>query len=348
MKIPKAEQVYEQLKREIGDQPPGARVGSIRALMKQCQTSQLSLTKALRQLEEEGLIGRSESGELFIRGSIDDIGKPRVAIWVPDWPSPGYMEFEEEFRNQALQREMVVSRVSYPLNYSFRHLETAGFAAMVVIPDRILTPDMVYCLGTAPVPVVLVGLTLEDVELNFVSTNAYQGGILAASYLYQKGHRKLAVAISEPLNSVIERRRDGFITFAQAAGCRVEVIDCEVRNGENSPQKTYEVLLERFRQHRPDFTGIYVLSGMTSFSAVSALAECGVQVPRDVSVISADNLKQAAYFLPALTCVDADLADYVGKVLDVIQRLRREPGAHCRESVKSFVLERASVRDFNN
>ena len=160
------------------------------------------------------------------------------------------MEFEEEFRNQALQREMVVSRVSYPLNYSFRHLETAGFAAMVVIPDRILTPDMVYCLGTAPVPVVLVGLTLEDVELNFVSTNAYQGGILAASYLYQKGHRKLAVAISEPLNSVIERRRDGFITFAQArdAGGSDRL---RVSQRRKLPQKTYEVLLERFRQHGP-------------------------------------------------------------------------------------------------
>lgn len=344
MKKSKAEQIYESIRQEIDHNPPGTRLGSIRSLMRRYHTSQFSITGAIRKLEEDRILHRTPKGELLVRPQ----GEPameRIGIWMPDWPSPVHLQHEEKIRREALRHGLEVVRINYSRGYSFRQLETEGLSAVIAILLHRLTPQEVYHLGNAPIPVLIMGRIFDSIELNFVSTDPFQNGMLGAGYFFRRGHRKFAVALSEPRNAICDRRHDGFLAFARATGCSVELIDCKVHEGENSAMTTHLVFSERLRTKTPEFTALYMMSSATAFSAISALADCGFRVPDDISVIAADNVDQAAYFLPPVTCIDADAEVSAAKVIGAVLRLLREPGLPCiHEIIDSSVVERGSVR----
>lgn len=108
---------------------------------------------------------------------------------------------------------------------------------------------------------------------------------------------------------------------------------------------THLVFSERLRTKTPEFTALYLMSSATAFSAISALADCGFRVPDDISVIAADNVDQAAYFLPPVTCIDADAEVSAAKVIGAGPASPPGAGAALHhEIIDSSVVERGSVR----
>lgn len=346
MRRSKAEQIYEPLRDELLQLPVGSPAGSIRKLMRRYETSQLSITRVLGRLEREGVLERHPDGTLFLRGETSH-DKKRIGLLIPDWPSASFTEVEEKIRRGGHNRDLLVHRISYPISYSFRQLESTGFDAFLLIPDGMLTPEDVYYIGSCPIPLVIMGFLFEDIALNCVASSPLQNGIKAASYLFGKGHRNLAMLISEPTSSVIHGRKNGFLTFTGAAGCRVEVIDCRVEHGENSQSKTRDVLSDYLQKKKPEFTAIYALSDATAMSAICALNEFGYKVPDDISVIGADGAQQGEFFIPALTTVGADFNVYTDLIFDAFDSLWDDPGTIIKNITPSCVVERNSVRDIN-
>ena len=344
IKKSKAEQIYECIRREIGHEPPGTRLGSIRSLMRRYNTSQFSITGAIHKLEEAKLLHRTPRGELLV-SSPGEPSRERIGIWMPDWPSPVHFQRAEKLRREIHRHGFEAVRINYSQNYSFRQLESDGLRAIIAILQHRLTPHEVYHLGNSPIPVVIMGEIFDCIELSFVSADPFLNGLLAAGYFFRHAHRKLAIALSEPHNAICNRRRDGFLSFARATGCPVELIDCRVNDGENSAAATHVAFSEQLRTKRPKFTALYMMSSATAFSAISALVECGFRVPDDISVIAADDVDQAADFLPPVTCVDANADLFAQKVVGATMRLLQEPGLPCiQEIVDSEVVERGSVR----
>ena len=71
MRRSKVDLIYEPLRRELLQLPVGSRAGSIRELMRRYETSQLSITRVLSRLIDEGLLARRPDGTLFISGEVD-------------------------------------------------------------------------------------------------------------------------------------------------------------------------------------------------------------------------------------------------------------------------------------
>lgn len=299
MKKSKAEQIYESIRQEIDHNPPGTRLGSIRSLMRRYHTSQFSITGAIRKLEEDRIHCTARRRASCWCGRRESRPWNASASGCRTGPSPVHLQHEEKIRREALRHGLEVVRINYSRGYSFRQLETEGLSAVIAILLHRLTPQEVYHLGNAPIPVLIMGRIFDSIELNFVSTDPFQNGMLGAGYFFRRGHRKFAVALSEPRNAICDRRRDGFLAFARATGCSVELIDCKVHEGENSAMTTHLVFSERLRTKTPEFTALYMMSSATAFSAISALADCGFRVPDDISVIAADNVDQARLFLAA-------------------------------------------------
>ena len=155
IKRSKADLIYEPLRDELLQLPVGSPAGSIRKLMHRYETSQLSITRVLGRLEREGVLERHPDGTLFLRGETCH-DKKRIGVLIPDWPSATFAEVEEKIRYTGNSRDLLVHRISYPINYSFRQLESTGFDAFLLIPDRVLTPEDVYYIGSCPIPLVIM------------------------------------------------------------------------------------------------------------------------------------------------------------------------------------------------
>lgn len=82
-------------------------------------------------------------------------------------------------------------------------------------------------------------------------------------------------------------------------------------------------------QQAPDTTAIFCANDITAIGVIHALKKVGYRVPRDVSIISVDNLEMAEHTQPALTTIHIPLVEMgrlsVSLLLDQVENDRTIP-----------------------
>ena len=144
-----------------------------------------------------------------------------------------------------------------------------------------------------------------------VVANDYAVGGMAAEYLARKGHKLLAFVNPKPDHLFFMRREDGFLSAARRLG--VEALSyCESPpEGWSLPLKpplaveTVQTLVDRVLASTPRPTAIFAAADSIAAQVYRALSVRGLQVGRDMSVISANNDQALITALhPHLTTLD--------------------------------------------
>jgi LacI family transcriptional regulator len=121
------------------------------------------------------------------------------------------------------------------------------------------------------------------------------GGILAARYLAELGHRHVLVAAGPPHLATIQNRLNGFREAWRDAGRRDPVVVHATFDREGGRASV--------RDLPADVTAVFALNDLMAVGVVSALTEMGRRVGADVSVIGFDDIPLAADVSPALTTI---------------------------------------------
>jgi LacI family transcriptional regulator len=183
---------------------------------------------------------------------------------------------------RLLEEQRVQGIVITPATRSMRHLET--------LRDR----------GTF---VVLLDRRSSDGEFCSVSVDHTRGGELAARHLFELGHRRIAF-INGPLHlSQCAERRRGMRRAARKAGLDADesIVECTI-NPITAVEQA-ELAVENFLELPDRPTGVVCVNDRVAFAVLRALAERGVRVPRDMSVVGYDDVDFAAMLSPALTSI---------------------------------------------
>ena len=146
----------------------------------------------------------------------------------------------------------------------------------------------VLYLGPEPVP-----------EQTSVTVDNIMGGRLAAEQLYDLGHREvLFLGGDEPFS---QRRAEGAraVLTERGGGAGLET---RVVEGDATLESAYYTMATRLRSRR-DFSAVFCASDMLAVGACKALADAGVSIPGQVSVVGFDDLRWAKLITPALTTV---------------------------------------------
>ena len=78
-----------------------------------------------------------------------------------------------------------------------------------------------------------------------------------------------------------------FDKFTEETGVEVEVLHPHIEIGESSPLRSYEFFKQYLSEHpKPGFTGLFVVSMFPAREVIRAANECGLEIPRDFSLIS--------------------------------------------------------------
>lgn len=138
-----------------------------------------------------------------------------------------------------------------------------------------------------------------------VLPDEFAGGQAAVELLVESGHRGGIALIGQ--NDEVERNRFRSATVAQrVAGVRQAMVDhgldfiAEESVDVWEPEFGYEAV-RKLLARRDDVMALLCLNDRMAFGAYQALAERGLTVPGDVSVVSFDNDELAAYLRPGLT-----------------------------------------------
>ncbi len=141
-------------------------------------------------------------------------------------------------------------------------------------------------------------------------TNDWEVGVLAATHLHERGHREVAFLSPKNNHALLKRRQHGF-----AAQCEKLGVHCAVHS-RNLQSWTFPLerpkslaavssLLDRVLAAKRKPTAIFVPADSIAALLYRAMAERGLRVPEDISVVSANREEGLiAGLFPTLTTID--------------------------------------------
>lgn len=204
-----------------------------------------------------------------------------------------------------------------------------------------------------------VALLEADFQLEgaiIAQTDYLLAGRLAAQYLANQGHQKVALLTSpltksyrcQILDGVREAFRKSNINFSDS-----DVFVAHTESESDTGLYEFELgrqLVDTFLQNRKKHTAIIVINDITAFGVIQALAQRGLSVPDHISVISFDNITYAEMISPPLTTVElpSNSIGFAACEMLISPMVSNEGGSpDIRFSFPCRLKERQSVKKLN-
>jgi DNA-binding LacI/PurR family transcriptional regulator len=220
---------------------------------------------------------------------------------------------------------------------------TARGSAGVLFNLAELSPAQYSWLTQHRIPFVLIDPVLEPPP-GVVSVGAanWQGGMTATDHLLSLGHERIAVIAGYRRKMCSSARVAGYRSALTAAGkpYRPEY----VRYGNFMETAARHRMLQLLDLPEPP-TAVFVCSDKMALGVYEALAERGLRVPDDISVVGFDDLPEARWATPGLTTVRQPLSEMAQTALRLLVRMMEgDQPEGTRTELSTRLVERASTR----
>lgn len=247
-------------------------------------------------------------------GYIADVAASRLrsrrstvaGVLVPDISNEFFGEFVSVLETAARRDGydlLIVSSGGDPAQEAarMRALVTWRPAGVIVVPcdDALAARKLATANG---VHMVVADRIPADATFDVVSVDNGAIALRATQHLMDRGHRDILTIASSLTISNMRERVEG-ARAAASGNLSLEVLEC----GLNLHQ-SHDTIHARLAQ-RPLPTAIFALDNIVTLGALSALAEHGLAVPRDVALVGFDDAEWMRVVTPPLTTVRQPVED---------------------------------------
>lgn len=158
-------------------------------------------------------------------------------------------------------------------------------------------------LEKIPVPIMFIAMAPRN-SIPSVSTDNYQGAVMATQHLLDSGRRKIG-HISGPLGWwEAEERKRGWRETLGAAG--LDASETYSTEGNWSSASGERAIFQLFESY-PDMDAVFVANDQMALSVLREALRRGILVPEKLAVVGFDNIAESAFFYPSLTTISQDL-----------------------------------------
>jgi len=326
--IPRHREISRQLLAEIAEKKFDAsgRIPSEAQLVKRFGVSRPTISRALRDLQADGLIERKAGSGTYLKGAAKPPPAARqLGLLVPERGSTEIFELvcgELSSLARASDYALLFGGPSLPSqegDMSDRHSlamcdhfieqQVMGvfFAPFEAIPNRAeINQRIAESLAKAGIPVVLldrdIAMFPARSEMDLVATDNFAGGFMAAEHLIRLGCSRIAFAARPAHAPTVDAR----IAGAREALLRhgLQIADDWVQIG--APENLSFV---RSRIAERGWDALLCANDLTAAQIMRSLEKCEVKVPRDLRVVGFDDAKYATLLGVSLTTVHQPCRD---------------------------------------
>ncbi|MCU1330749.1 MAG: transcriptional regulator, GntR family, partial [Bryobacterales bacterium] len=314
---PRYQQVKEALEAAIrkGRYPPGARLPSESVLVKQFKTSRITVGRALRELQREGLIERRAGSGSFVRGTPPGDPSLLFGLLIPNLEEteifPPILEGMTAIsgaRPHALLRGSTGTNAGVEKEalllcdqYIARGVSGVFFAPLEQTPRKDeVNRDILTALDAALIPVVL----LDRSELDYprqsardlVGIDNRRAGYIAAAHLLKVGCVRIGFVAQPNSASTVEGRCAGYREALFRHGASLEVS----RTVHLDPTDSSAVN-QFLRDWRPD--AFVCANDRTAGQLMHTLIALGRSIPTEIRLVGIDDVRYSSLLPVPLTTV---------------------------------------------
>lgn len=247
-----------------------------------------------------------------------------IAVLIPEFPLEFFSEVMREIVDQMPRYDYRV--VFIPIfegkdDYKqyFNEMNIEG----VIYLDENISEDILNYIASKNIRTVMCGGATLDRRLGMVHINDLAAGYEGTRYLLGLGHEKLLF--------LSDRNRSISSVFQRLTGAKRAMEEKNIPFDESSMvlfgSVTYDMgyrLAKQAVESGREFTAIFAFSDEMAVGAMAALKACGVDVPKDVSVLGFDDITAAGRAVPPLTTIHQPIRQFVTKSLNMFLNLYGE------------------------
>lgn len=167
-------------------------------------------------------------------------------------------------------------------------------------------PNHIIMTRQKHIPFIMVGHPIPNMELHTVVPDNRSGAIQAVEHLLGLGHKKIAIVLGEPTYDPTSfERLEGYRYALTKAG--IEPIKEYVVQADFGKPITAYKETEKLLNLKDPPTAIFFASDSLAYRGYQAIADRGLRIPQDISVVGFDNIDIKDYlkpFGPPLTSID--------------------------------------------
>ncbi len=237
-----------------------------------------------------------------------------VGLIAPDLSNPFFAAIIKSAQSVAhrLGYSLVVCDTDENLQLEMEHvnlLHSKGVDGLIVLPVGQRSSHFEFLVRQS-VPLVIVDRVFDQLATNTVVIDNRTGAREAVEYLIRNGHRRIAIIQGLPGTYTSDGRVKGYLDALEAHGIPVD--ESLIVGKDFRKQNGYvETKLLLGRRDRP--TAIFATGDMITLGALEAVAEEGIDVPRDLSIVAFDDVESAEFFKCPITVV-AQPKEMIGEV----------------------------------
>lgn len=189
------------------------------------------------------------------------------------------------------------------------------------------------------IPVVLINRNSEG-RLGTVSIDDEHGGYLMTKTLLENGHTKIAGMFGSFEKQRFRNRYNGCKRAMEEYGISdyKKYFIYDVDTIDEACQRSIDILQ---RKDRP--TAFFATIDMMTIGIYSAISQCGLKIPEDISVVGFDDIFVTKHMIPPLTTYHAPIEELSQKAVDMLINLMEDKECATEIVIKGNVKERESV-----
>ncbi len=346
---------YFQLQRWLIEQieqgvfKPNDRIPTEAELVQLTGLARATIRQAIQNLVNEGFLIRKRKLGTFVLNMITQTKKKTiVGILIPDIRSGYAPELARGAEDEAAQNKLSLilcntDDLHLKAEFHAERLIENSVSGVIYVPTASSDENnqkIIKKFTLKNIPTVLADRIIPGLNIDYVTTNNFDGGFEITNYLIQKGHKKIAIVYSDLFST--ERLR--FEGYKKAFVDNNVSIDNSIIIAHSGPfiDQKFMKYADMLLRQRKKITAIFAGHDRIALVFYYVAQKLGISIPEDISIVGYDDLD---FTTVSLTTMHQPIYE-MGKesMRLILSRLNSNVQKPSKIVLKSYLVERSSVR----
>ncbi len=229
------------------------------------------------------------------------------------------------------------------------HLLARQVDALIVASAR-TSPDVFEKMEDQKTPVILIDRRFTGVKLNYVGVDDVEIGYMATRHLVDIGRQRIAHIRGRDLSNGLGRLEGYRKALAESKLSAPPEYVVEGRSTDESGDVSGYNAMKQLLALNPQPDAVFCFNDPTAMGAMKAILEAGLNIPKDIAVVGAGNLRYSDQLRVPLTTVDQssyELGERAAKLaLKAIETKSKVPPKKVMLEPKLIVRESSRPADY--
>lgn len=227
-----------------------------------------------------------------------------IGLIIPDLSNPFFadiaLSIEKELRIREYSLILCDSSDDYNVERALINLLSSYKVEGIIIAPVGTKHNHIIDKFKTGLPMVVIDRYFPNIDLPYITSDNYQGGMDAVNYLISMGHKRIACIQGIPQSQPNRERVDGYMEALNQNG--IEIDESIIIGHEFSIENGYRQTHILFSIDNPP-TAIFALSNLICLGIIKAIKEIGLKIPDDLSLISFDEQPYSEYLWVPITTI---------------------------------------------